>query len=350
MTNRLARETSPYLRQHADNPVDWYPWGEEALDKARREDKPIFLSVGYSACHWCHVMAHESFEDAQIAEILNQHFVSIKVDREERPDLDQIYMRAVHTLTGSGGWPMSVFLTPEGKPFFGGTYFPPEPRHGLPGFRELLERIAELWGTHRNDLVRSSEQIVDAITQAPEETQAESLGIAAVRVAVQKLVADHDDHWGGWGAGPKFPQPMALELLLRRYHAEDDSAALATAETALEAMARGGIYDQVGGGFHRYAVDGRWLVPHFEKMLYDNAQLARIYLHAWQITGKPLYRAVVQETLDYLVRDMRHPDGGFYSAQDATPRAKRDYTMCGRPMRCGMSWATGPRRSCRPIR
>ena len=317
MSNRLAREASPYLRQHADNPVDWYPWGEEALDKARREDKPIFLSVGYSACHWCHVMAHESFEDDQVAETLNKHFVSIKVDREERPDLDQIYMRAVHTLTGSGGWPMSVFLTPEGEPFFGGTYFPPEPRHGLPGFRALLLRIAELWAERRQDLERAGQQIVESIARPSAETYTDGLTIATVRASVQKLEADHDDRWGGWGPGPKFPQPMALELLLRRNHAEGDSDALATAEIALEAMARGGIYDQLGGGFHRYAVDGRWLVPHFEKMLYDNAQLARVYLHAWQITGKPLYRAIAQETLDYMTRDMRHPAGGFYSAQDA---------------------------------
>ena len=317
MSNRLAHEASPYLRQHADNPVDWYPWGEEALELARRENKPIFLSVGYSACHWCHVMAHESFEDDQVAEILNEHFVSIKVDREERPDLDQIYMRAVHSLTGSGGWPMSVFLTPEGEPFFGGTYLPPEPRHGLPGFRALLERIAELWAERPEDLKRAGQQVVESIAQAPGETPDEGLRIETVRAAAQKLQAEHDDRWGGWGPGPKFPQTMVLELLLRRHHAEGDSEILATAEIALEAMARGGIYDQVGGGFHRYAVDGHWLVPHFEKMLYDNAQLARVYLHAWQVTDKPLYRAIAQETLDYLAREMRHPAGGFYSAQDA---------------------------------
>ena len=318
MTNRLAREHSPYLQQHAENPVDWYPWGEEALERARSEDRPIFLSIGYSACHWCHVMAHESFESPQVAALLNSRFVSIKVDREERPDLDRIYMGAVQALTGSGGWPMSVFLTPEGHPFYGGTYFPPEPRHGLPGFTHLLSQIADAWSTRREEITRAGNELVDDLLRRSGRLRAASIaGEQALNTAIQHLIETHDDRWGGWGSGPKFPQPMALEFLLRTFRATGDPNVLGIINAALEAMARGGIYDQIGGGFHRYTVDGRWLIPHFEKMLYDNAQLANVYVHAWQVTGRPLYRAVAEETLNYLAREMRLPAGGYASTQDA---------------------------------
>ncbi len=273
MANRLAAATSPYLLQHAHNPVDWYEWGPEALERARSEDRPILLSVGYSACHWCHVMERESFEDPATAALMNENFVPIKVDREERPDIDAVYMDAVQAMTGQGGWPMTVFLTPEQEPFYGGTYYPPEDRHGLPGFPRLLQAIAEAWRSRRSD-------------------------------------------WGGFSPAPKFPQPMGVELLLRM-HLRGDRDALAMAVTTLDRMAAGGIYDQLGGGFHRYSTDARWLVPHFEKMLYDNAQLALAYLHAWQVTGRQPYRRVVRETLDYLLREMRDPAGGFWSAQDA---------------------------------
>ncbi|MFB0534796.1 MAG: thioredoxin domain-containing protein [Anaerolineae bacterium] len=318
--NRLANETSPYLLQHADNPVDWYPWGEEALQKAKDEDKPIFLSIGYSACHWCHVMAHESFEDEQVAAILNQHFVSIKVDREERPDLDRIYMNAVQAMSGSGGWPMSVFLTPEGKPFYGGTYFPPTPRYGMPSFTQVLATVADGWRNRRPELVESGQRLVEALQQQSaiaqgvkrEEVKRETLG-----AAFENLWRRFDRVHGGWGDAPKFPQPMALEFLLRHHHVTNDPLALQMVSQTLQAMARGGMYDQLGGGFHRYSVDDHWLVPHFEKMLYDNAQLARVYLHAWQVTGDPFYRAITEEILDYVVREMTDPAGGFYSTQDA---------------------------------
>ncbi len=315
MPNRLANETSPYLLQHADNPVDWYPWGEEALEKARREDRPIFLSIGYAACHWCHVMAHESFEDPQTAAILNEHFVSIKVDREERPDLDDIYMQAVQALTGGGGWPMSVFLTPDGRPFFGGTYFPPEPRYGMPAFRDILLAVADAWRHRRAALLDGSARLTEALQ--PPNLQPETLQPETLLPAIQSLARDFDPHHGGWGGAPKFPQPMTLEFLLRYHHVTGDAQALSMAVRSLESMARGGIYDQLGGGFHRYSVDDRWLVPHFEKMLYDNAQLARVYLHAWQVTQTPLFRDVAQETLDYVLREMTDPAGGFYATQDA---------------------------------
>jgi len=320
MTNRLAGESSPYLLQHAENPVDWYPWGEEALSRARGEGKPIFLSIGYSACHWCHVMAHESFEDPAVASILNERFVSIKVDREERPDLDRIYMGAVQALTGHGGWPMSVFLTPEGEPFYGGTYFPPQARYGMPSFSDVLRAIDEAWRNRRGELVDGSQQLVDAIERqmtVAAGSAANPLTPEAMSEAFQVVRDRFDQDNGGWGTAPKFPQPMALEFLLRTHHATGDDRALEMVVQTLEHMARGGMYDQVGGGFHRYSVDDHWLVPHFEKMLYDNAQLARVYLHAWQVTGNELFRAVVEETLDYVLREMTDPGGGFYATQDA---------------------------------
>ncbi len=325
MPNRLANETSPYLLQHADNPVDWYPWGEEALQKAKAEDKPIFLSIGYSACHWCHVMAHESFEDEEVAAILNEHFVSIKVDREERPDLDRIYMNAVQAMTGSGGWPMSVFLTPEGQPFYGGTYFPPTPRYGMPSFTQVLTAVADGWQNRRQELIESGQRLVAALEQQSaigegvkrEDAKREDLKPETVESAFQNIVKRFDRVHGGWGDAPKFPQPMALEFLLRYHRVTGNSRALQMVSQTLEAMARGGMYDQLGGGFHRYSVDDHWLVPHFEKMLYDNAQLARVYLHAWQVTGEPFYRTITEEILDYVIREMTGPAGGFYSTQDA---------------------------------
>jgi len=318
MPNRLANETSPYLLQHADNPVEWYPWGEEALQKAKTENKPILLSIGYAACHWCHVMAHESFEDEDTAALMNEHFVNIKVDREERPDLDGIYMSAVTAMTGQGGWPMTVVMTPEGEPFFGGTYYPPVPRHGMPAFKQVLVSLANAWKTQNNQLRQSATEIAEhlghiVLPTGPEE----SLSAAALDRAVEGLAKVYDEKRGGFGQAPKFPQPMVLEFLLRYHQRAGDKNSLEMAEHTLKRMAYGGIYDQVGGGFARYATDNNWLVPHFEKMLYDNAQLARVYLHAWQITGKPLYRRIVEETLDYILREMTHEDGGFYSSQDA---------------------------------
>ena len=318
--NLLAQETSPYLLQHASNPVNWYPWGDAALTKARREDKPIFLSIGYSACHWCHVMAHESFEDQATADLLNQHFVSIKVDREERPDLDQIYMTAVQALTGSGGWPMSVFLTPDGYPFYGGTYFPPRPRYGMPSFTQVLQTIVDAWQDRRAELVASGEKLADAIQrQAQADAQRGSrrleLSQDTLHSAFRALQQNYDRRNGGWGGAPKFPQPMALEFLLRYHHATGDTNALDMVTRTLEAMARGGMYDQLGGGFHRYSVDDHWLVPHFEKMLYDVSQLARVYLHAWQVTGEPFFRTITEEILDYVVREMTCVDASIDNQQ-----------------------------------
>ncbi len=316
----LAEESSPYLLQHADNPVEWYPWGQEALERARAEDKPIFLSIGYSACHWCHVMAHESFEDERVAAIMNQHFVNVKVDREERPDLDQIYMAAVQAMTGSGGWPMSVFLTADGAPFYGGTYFPPQARHGLPSFAEVLLAVADAWQNRRQELVATGRRLVEKVIQesappaSPEDSPLDPETLSAAFRVIRGLFGRAH---GGWGRAPKFPQPMTLEFLLRYHHSTGDALALAMVTQTLEAMARGGIYDQVGGGFHRYSVDERWAMPHFEKMLYDNAQLARVYLHAWQVTGEAFFRIISEEVLDYVVREMTGPAGGFYSSQDA---------------------------------
>ncbi|HET9907419.1 MAG TPA: thioredoxin domain-containing protein [Anaerolineales bacterium] len=336
--NRLSTVTSPYLLQHAYNPVDWFPWGEEALNKARKENKPIFLSIGYAACHWCHVMAHESFEDNEVAAFMNEHFINIKVDREERPDLDGIYMQATMAMTGSGGWPMSVFLTPDLKPFYAGTYFPPVRRYSMPAFRDVLAGIARTWKEDRAEVDRVSTQLSDHLQQALNiniKTEA-TFSQEQLDAAAKSLVDSYDWENGGWGAAPKFPQPMAIEFLLRRAatnraerrESEDEASLTPTpsptergelkvAIHALKAMARGGMYDVVGGGFSRYSVDQFWRVPHFEKMLYDNAQLVRAYLHAWQITGDDFFKRIVVETLDFIEREMTHPDGGFYSSLDA---------------------------------
>jgi len=315
--NRLARATSPYLLQHAGNPVDWHEWGDEALARARTEDKPILLSVGYAACHWCHVMAHESFEDEETARLMNEHFVSIKVDREERPDVDAIYMDAVQAMTGHGGWPMTAFLDAEGRPFFAGTYFPKEERHGLPAFRTVLEAIAEAWRDRREELLEQGRRVVEAIaSSARPRASREPIDEGILREAHGTLLASFDRQWGGFGAPPKFPQPMTLEFLLR-CELRGYPHALDMVTRTLGAMANGGIRDHLGGGFHRYSTDGRWLVPHFEKMLYDNAQLARLLVHAWQLTGDDRHREVATETLDYLLRELRQEGGGFSSAQDA---------------------------------
>ena len=317
-SNRLANETSPYLLQHAHNPVDWYPWGPEALARAAAEDKPILLSVGYSACHWCHVMAHESFEDEETAALMNELFVNIKVDREERPDLDAIYMEAVQAMTGRGGWPMTVFLTPDGKPFYGGTYFPPEPRYSMPGFRQVLLAIADAWQNRRRELLAAGDRLADALNRSAALQPADTLLTAdLLDRAARNLLRGFDRVEGGFGGAPKFPQPMTLDFLLQHTLRTHDPAALHAVTFTLTKMAAGGIYDQLGGGFHRYSTDDEWLAPHFEKMLYDNAQLARTYLHAWQVTGEPRFRRVVEETLDYVLREMTSPEGGFYSTQDA---------------------------------
>ena len=317
-TNRLIRETSPYLLQHAHNPVDWYAWGEEALSRAQAEDKPIFLSVGYSACHWCHVMEHESFEDTETATLMNDLFINIKVDREERPDLDAIYMDAVQAMTGQGGWPMSVWLTPEGQPFHGGTYYPKEPRYGMPSFQQVLRAAAEAYHSQR-DRVASQAARLTAMLQRSATLAADGgeLGADLLVEALQQMRQYFDDEDGGFGSQPKFPQPMTLDFALSQHRRTGDLDALWMAELTLEKMAHGGLYDQLGGGFHRYSVDAVWLVPHFEKMLYDNAQLLRTYLHAWQVTGRPLFRRIVEETIDYVLREMTAPAGGFYSTQDA---------------------------------
>jgi uncharacterized protein YyaL (SSP411 family) len=316
--NRLAGETSPYLLQHADNPVDWYPWGEEAFSRARSEDKPILLSIGYSACHWCHVMEHESFEDAETAALMNELFVNVKVDREERPDVDSIYMDAVVALSGHGGWPMTVFVTPEGEPFWGGTYYPPVQRQGMPAFRDVLRAMADAYTSRRGDIARQAEQLVEAIRRSGEVTPShELLTTDLLTEAVSVLYGQFDRAHGGFGGAPKFPPGPTLEFLLRMVARSGSEPALEMSVGTLDAMAAGGIYDQVGGGFHRYAVDGIWLVPHFEKMLYDNALLASAYLHGFALTGRERYREVVEETLDFLLRDMLLPEGGFASALDA---------------------------------
>jgi uncharacterized protein len=316
--NRLADEASPYLRQHAGNPVDWYPWGDEAFAKARAEDKPVLLSVGYSACHWCHVMAHESFEDPDVAAVMNELFVNVKVDREERPDVDGIYMEAVQALTGHGGWPMTVFLTPDGEPFYGGTYYPKEPRGGMPGFVELCQAIDEAWRDRRSEVADQAGRLTSALGQAAElAPDDDAVDRSLLDGAVSSLRSQFDPRWGGFGQAPKFPQESSLELLLRAASQGDHPELMEMITTTLDAMASGGIYDHVGGGFARYSVDTFWMVPHFEKMLYNQAQLGRVYLHAWQLTGEARYRQVLDETVAYVLRDLGHPDGGFYSAEDA---------------------------------
>ena len=317
--NRLAGETSPYLLAHAHNPVDWYPWGPEALARAAALDRPIFLSIGYAACHWCHVMERESFEDEALAGYLNAHFVPVKVDREERPDLDSVYMSAVQVMTGQGGWPLSVFLAPDGRPFFGGTYFPPAPRHGLPGFGQVLAGVHEAWHERRGALAETGAAIVAQLREARGMGRASgALPDAEVLAsAAAALAAGFDEANGGWGRSPKFPQPMAIEFLLRRHLTTGDPRPLAIARRSLDRMADGGVRDQLGGGFHRYATDARWLVPHFEQMLYDNAQLARAYVHAWQLTREARYRDVAIEALEFLLRDLQTPGGGFAASLDA---------------------------------
>ncbi len=312
--NRLSAETSPYLLQHAENPVDWHPWGPEAFERARAEDRPILLSIGYSACHWCHVMAHESFESAATASVMNERFVNVKVDREERPDVDALYMEATVSMTGQGGWPMTVFLTPAGEPFYAGTYFPPEPRHGMPSFTQLLLAVDEAWHAQRDDIVAQAGRLVEAVGRTSRiEPSTEPLTLSLLDGAEDGIRRTFDRANGGFGRAPKFPPASTLEFLLRR----GSGAAREMVTTTLDAMAAGGMYDLVGGGFHRYSVDDRWLVPHFEKMLYDNALLAPTYLHAWVVTGESRYRTVAEETLDYMVRELRLPGGGLASAQDA---------------------------------
>jgi uncharacterized protein YyaL (SSP411 family) len=319
MANRLAKETSPYLLQHKDNPVDWYPWGEEALKRAREEDKPLLLSVGYSACHWCHVMERESFEDDETARMMNEHFVNVKVDREERPDIDSIYMAAVQALTRHGGWPMTVFLTPDGAPFYGGTYYPPNPSRGMPSFQQLLLSVVDAYENRREEVLQNAQAVSDYLqaSTAAVMPEAESAGTELLDRAAETLLSQLDRRFGGFGSAPKFPQAMNLEVLLRHYHRTEERSALDGVELTCRQMANGGIYDQLGGGFSRYSVDAYWLVPHFEKMLYDNALLSRLYLETYQATGDAFYRRIAEETLDYVLRDMTSEEGGFYSAEDA---------------------------------
>jgi uncharacterized protein YyaL (SSP411 family) len=315
--NRLIHEKSPYLLQHADNPVDWYPWGEEAFEKARREGKPVFLSIGYSTCHWCHVMAHESFKDPEVGRRMNEVFVSIKVDREERPDIDNIYMTVCQMMTGQGGWPLTVILTPEKKPFFAGTYFPREARFGRSGILELIASIEEEWKTRREDTLKSAEEITAALQRVSLNSPGEDLGGETLGKAYQGLSDQFDEKYGGFGVAPKFPEPSRLLFMLRYWKRTGEDRALRMVEETLQAMLQGGIYDQVGYGFHRYATDARWTVPHFEKMLYDQAQLAMAYTEAYQATGKEKYARTATEIFTYVLRDMRSPEGGFYAAEDA---------------------------------
>lgn len=317
-TNALINETSPYLLQHAHNPVDWYPWGEEALGKARAENKPILLSIGYSACHWCHVMEHESFEDESIARLMNENFINIKVDREERPDLDQIYMTAVQMMTGHGGWPMTMFLTPEGIPFYGGTYFPPADRYNMPGFPRVLLSVAEAYRTQPDQVANNASAMLGELSRAGlAEESRDVLTIEILDSAYRRIAANYDRTYGGFGHAPKFPPSMSLEFFLHHHHRTGSTEALEMVKDTCRKMAEGGMYDQLGGGFHRYSVDAKWLVPHFEKMLYDNALLSRLYLHVYQLTKDQDARRVAEQTLDYVKREMTDPDGGFYSSQDA---------------------------------
>ncbi len=317
-TNRLVNETSPYLLQHAHNPVDWYPWCEEAFERAKAEDKPVLVSIGYSACHWCHVMERESFEDEETAKIMNENFINIKVDMEERPDIDQIYMTFVQATTGNGGWPLNVFVTPDKKPFFGGTYFPPQDRYNLPSFRRVLMAVAEAWRKDKNKLIESANEITRQIESAIKiETKISDLNPQISDIAFEKLLKSYDEKNGGFGGAPKFPPSMTLEFLLRYYNRTKNKKALEIVTKTCRKMASGGIYDHIGGGFHRYSVDAFWLVPHFEKMLYDNAQLARVYLHTFQVTGDKFFKRIAIETLEYVRREMLSPESGFYSTQDA---------------------------------
>ncbi|HEU4595432.1 MAG TPA: thioredoxin domain-containing protein [Pyrinomonadaceae bacterium] len=317
-TNRLSGESSPYLLQHAHNPVEWYPWGPEALARARAENKPILLSIGYSACHWCHVMERESFENESIAALMNEHFVNIKVDREERPDLDQIYMNAVQLMTRHGGWPLTVFLTPELVPFYGGIYFPPEDRHGMPGFPRVLTGVSDAFRTRPDEIAQSAREILAELARMnPVGESRLNVPADLLDRSYQSLARNYDERNGGFGGAPKFPAAMNLEFLLRTHQRTGDAKPLQLVEHSCRKMAEGGLYDHLGGGFHRYSTDARWLVPHFEKMLYDNALLSRLYLHAFQATGEEFYRRVVEETLDYVVREMTDAGGGFYSTQDA---------------------------------
>ncbi|MBX3294050.1 MAG: thioredoxin domain-containing protein [Acidobacteria bacterium] len=315
--NRLASETSPYLLQHANNPVDWYPWCDEAFERAKADDKPVIVSIGYSACHWCHVMEHESFEDEETAEIMNDRFINIKVDMEERPDVDQIYMSFVQLTTGRGGWPMNVFVTPDKLPFFGGTYFPPSPRYGMPSWRQILLSISEAWNERRDELMRSADDILGELRRMTQTAGSSPVNSELLDLAFQSFVRSFDATNGGWGGAPKFPQAMSMDFLLRYWYRTGEQKALDMVSFTAKKMARGGIYDQLGGGFHRYAVDSIWLVPHFEKMLYDNAQLIRLYVHLFQITGDEEFRSVAVETIEYVIREMLDEKGGFYSAQDA---------------------------------
>ncbi len=324
MANRLSRSTSPYLLQHADNPVDWWPWGDEAFAEARRRDVPVLLSVGYASCHWCHVMAHESFEDERIAEFLNEHFVAVKVDREERPDVDAVYMEAVQAATGQGGWPMTVFLTPQAEPFYFGTYFPPRPRHGMPGFHQVLQGVAEAWRDRRAEVGEAAGRIVRDLAGRTIAYEGIPVpGDAELHTALLGLTREYDARSAGFGGAPKFPPSMVLEFLLRHHARTGSAAALQMAQDTCEAMARGGIYDQLGGGFARYSVDRDWIVPHFEKMLYDNALLCRVYAHLWRSTGSDLARRVALETADFMVRELRTAEGGFASALDADSERPR---------------------------
>jgi uncharacterized protein YyaL (SSP411 family) len=316
-TNRLIHEKSPYLLQHAHNPVDWFPWGEEAFQKAKNENKPIFLSIGYSTCHWCHVMERESFENEAIAKIMNEHYVCIKVDREERPDVDQIYMNAVMMLTGQGGWPLNLFLTPDLKPFYGGTYFAPDARYGRPGFPSVLEDVRRAWRTKPEEIEKAGQQLASVIARPSAQTSGEALNEKILDLAREQLESGFDPKDGGFRGAPKFPPAMAIQFLLRLHQKTGDREILPLVEVTLDKMSWGGIYDQVGGGFSRYSTDDEWLVPHFEKMLYDNALLSRAYLEAYQVTGKEEYARVAREIFNYLSRDMTSPEGGFYSAEDA---------------------------------
>jgi len=316
-TNRLINETSPYLLQHAHNPVDWYPWGEEALERAHREQKPILLSIGYSACHWCHVMAHESFENDDIAKLMNDNFINIKVDREERPDLDQIYMNAVQMLTHHGGWPMTVFLTPEGAPFYGGTYYPPEDRYNMPGFPRVLTGVAQAYRERSGDVAETADAIVSELQRLSATSETQVLSSELLDIGYEGIVRDYDAVHGGFGGAPKFPPAMVLEFLMQTYRRTGKAEALQIVSNTCRKMALGGIYDQLAGGFHRYSTDAKWLVPHFEKMLYDNALLARVYLHCFQLTHDNFSRTITEGILDYVIREMTDPAGGFYSTQDA---------------------------------